>query len=233
MIQKSFGSIDIFITDSSFGHVGVGQEDFSERFEEAFGFSPEQIVWMDQVHSPTVQWVETLSEQRIILPKTDGVITDQSDVMLVTKTADCVPILLWNQGEGFIAAIHCGWKGFMAGVLESFAERCRDKRIPLENFSAFLGPHLRVEHFEVQQDFIDQVPEPKKVFLELRDGKTFYNLTKGVVSTLHSFGIQNIEDCGIDTYGNADCFSYRHWSQQPEVSRPKDYNTFASCIIMR
>lgn len=233
MIQKSFGPIDLFITDASFGHVGVGQEDFSERFDRQFGFTPMQVVWMDQVHSPTVRWVDDFPDPRIILPKTDGVLTHQKNILLITKTADCVPILLWNERDNIVAALHCGWKGFMAGVLEAFAERCRDKQVSLENFSAFLGPHLRVEHFEVKQDFIDQVPETKKIFLESRNGKVFYNLTKGVQVVLNTFGIRHIEDCGIDSYGNAEYFSYRHWSQQPEMSRPKDYNTFASCIIMR
>lgn len=233
MIQKSFGSIDLFITDSSFGHVGVGDETFLKRFESRFSFRPDHVVWMNQIHSPKVQWIDEVSNSVHILPATDGLVTRLKNVLLVTKTADCVPILLRNEEEKIIAAIHCGWRGFMAGVLEGFAVLCQQKNIPLEHFSAFLGPHLRVEHFEVQQDFIDQVPAMKKSFLEFRGEKIFYNLTKGVVSSLHSFGIQNIEDCGMDTYGNPEYFSYRHWSQQPEVSRSKDYNTFANCIIMR
>lgn len=233
MIRKDIGIGQIVITDAAFGHVGVGDETFLKRFESNFSLRPDHVVWMDQVHSPMVQWCHGIMDGMTVFPKTDGLLTDQPGLMLITKTADCVPILLWNERDGMVAALHCGWKGFMSGILEGFAQQCRDKHIPLENFSAFLGPHLRGEHFEVRQDFIDQVPETKKTFLESREGKVFYNLTKGVQTVLHAFGIQHIEDSGIDTYGNAEYFSYRHWSQQPEMSRPKDYNTFASCIIMR
>lgn len=222
----------LFVTDSSFGHVVVGDPTFRKRFEEGFKSQPNHIVWMEQIHSPTVQFIEKGDEPDLVLSQTDGLMTREPNVMLITKTADCVPVLLWNKKDQVIAALHCGWKGFFAGILESFAELSRKRGFEPKHFSAFLGPHLRVEHFEVQQDFIDQIPEQKKRFLEVHDGKNFYNLTMGVKTVLNSFGISDIEDCGIDTFTSPEHFSYRRWVQLPESERPDHYDTFASGIIM-
>jgi YfiH family protein len=231
MTEKNITIGQISITNSSFGHVGVGQPDFRQRFSESFGPEPKHIVWMDQVHSPTVRWVDTMKDD-LILPKTDGVLTRQQDVLLITKTADCVPILLWNEKEKVIGALHCGWKGFFAGILESFAKTCHEHELALEDFYAFLGPHLRVQHFEVREDFLQQAPADKKVFVEHHKGKTFYNLTLGVKTFLNSLGLMKIEDHGIDTYSSPEFYSYRRWSQLPPDQKPDHYNTFANCIIL-
>lgn len=232
MTEKNITIGRISITNRSFGHVGVGSPDFRQRFSEKMGPEPKHLIWMDQVHSPTIRWIDEVKERDLILPKTDGVLTRQTGVMLITKTADCVPILLWNEKEKVIGALHCGWKGFFAGILESFAHTCQEHDLELEDFYAFLGPHLRVQHFEVREDFLQQASPDKKVFVEHHQGKTFYNLTLGVKTFLNSLGLMRIEDHGIDTYSSPDFYSYRRWSQLPEHEKPDHYNTFANCIIM-
>jgi len=111
------------------------------------------------------------------------------------------------------------------GILERFAQRCHQEKIDLAGFSAFLGPHLRSNNFEVRKDFIDQIPASKKTFLQERNGTSYYDMTSGVVRTLESFGISTLEDCGIDTFNNPDYFSYRSWTKLPptERSRPLQY----------
>jgi len=232
MIHKNIGIGEIFITDASFGHVGVGQKGFAEHLNQVTGAAPDHIVWMDQIHSPTVEFVDQVNGAGMILQKTDGVMTNQSGALLITKTADCVPILLWNEREKTIAALHCGWRGFLAGIIGSFAKLCQQRGLRPEQFTAFLGPHLRVDNFEVQQDFLDALAAPHRHLLIQREGKSFFDITRGVFELLESTGIHSIEDCGIDTFSSPEYFSYRRWFQVPEGERPKNYNTFASCIIL-
>src|SRR5690606_25489714 len=140
MIIKNFSFGNIFITDAAFGHIKIGDPRFEERFLEATSFKPSHIVWMDQVHGSTVQFLQDISDPSVVLAKTDGMLTRQRNVLLVTKTADCVPILLWNEKEKVIGVLHCGWKGFVTGILESFSDLCQKNQLALEDFSAFLGP---------------------------------------------------------------------------------------------
>lgn len=233
MIEHAFSFGSILITDAPFGHVGVGDSSFAERLEIRTGSRPEHIAWMDQVHSPTIQFVEAFSDTEVIIPKTDGMITNQPSVTLITKTADCVPILLWNEPERVIAALHCGWRGFLAGIIESFVTICEQRKFNPEDFSAFLGPHLRKENFEVKEDFLEQLKTEHEQLVIRSNGKSYFDMTRGVREQLTNGGVQSIEDCGIDTYSNEEYFSFRRWSQSPETTRPKSYNTFANCIIMR
>lgn len=232
MLEKDFGFAKIVVTDSQFGPVQPGDTSFPSRFEKHFGYEPESIVWMNQVHSPHVLDVEDQDDRMLVLPETDGVLTNKKGQMLITKTADCVPILLWSQEEGYIAALHAGWRGFLAGIIEHFVQVCQKRKLDLGSFSAFLGPHLRVENFEVRQDFIDQLPEEKKSFLKELNGSIFFDITEAVLAELQHFGIKDVQDSGINTYNNADYFSYRSWTHLPEDQRPESYSTFANCILI-
>lgn len=52
----------------------------------------------------------------------DSLITDHREVGLVAMGADCVPLIFYASRKGdtpVISAVHCGWKGIVAGVVEA------------------------------------------------------------------------------------------------------------------
>jgi|CXWL01.1.fsa_nt_gi YfiH family protein len=227
MIHKSFGNIELLITDAAFGHVVPSDPTFDERLRER-NLEVFPTVWMDQQHTNVVVYAEKPG----ILKATDGIYTDQKNIRLITKTADCVPILIWHTDEPFIAALHCGWKGFFKGIIESFFGVIDQNGLNKEGFRVFLGPHIRQESLSFKQDVIDIIPEKKKKFLKIQDDLGYYDLTSGVRATLEEGGIVNIEDCGINTYTDPEYFSYRGWMHTDKELRSEHYNTFASCIIL-
>lgn len=188
---------------------------------------------MNQVHGSRLAFVDREGGPGVVMAKTDGLWTDRQGVMLVVKTADCAPLLLWSEHAGVVAVLHCGWKGFKNGLIETFGQLCRDRKLDVSSFSAFIGPHLRREQFEVRQDFVDQLPPSRRRYLVRQEGGYRYDLTGGIVQTLQAAGISQIEDCGADTALNTDYFSYRAWNRLPESERPESYPTFASAIVVR
>lgn len=52
----------------------------------------------------------------------DAVITDQPGVTVVVRTADCVPVLVYDRRRKAVAAIHAGWRGALAGILPKTIE---------------------------------------------------------------------------------------------------------------
>lgn len=229
MIHKDLGFAEILITDMDFGPVVPGDRTFAKRLEER-GLKSYPTVWMNQQHTPLLASADAPGT----LPATDGCFTRKDNLMLVTKTADCVPILLWNEKDHMIMVLHAGWKGFLAGIIDSMSGLSYDDHPVFgEDFKAFLGPHLRVENFEVRQDFIEQVAADKAHLIEQREGKSFFNLTKGVHEELEKMHITDVEDCGIDTFTDPMYYSYRVWRNSPESERTKTYSTFASAIVMR
>jgi len=233
MIKEDLDWCEYFVLGSDFGPVFPGDESFLTRFEKQYGFLPNTVAWMDQVHGTNIEYADLSSDNNLVYPATDGIWTDHSGVMLITKTADCVPLLLWNEHEGIVSALHCGWKGFMAGIIESFASTCEEMSWNIDEFEVFIGPHLRVDHFEVQQDFIGQIPKDKTKYLLEKNNNNYFDLSKGVFEVLTNHGINSINDCGINTYNNPDYFSYRFWSQQDPSSRPDNYSTFANAIYIK
>ena len=86
-----------------------------------------------QVHGARVVWADAANE----LGEADAVLTRARGVRVGVATADCVPILV--AAGGVVGAIHAGWRGFAAAVIESaLAELAR--AAPGSEIAAAIGP---------------------------------------------------------------------------------------------
>jgi purine-nucleoside/S-methyl-5'-thioadenosine phosphorylase / adenosine deaminase len=103
---------------------------------------PEEPRWLDQVHGTTVinsqHWHQDI--------KADAVFSQHTDHVCAVMTADCLPILLCNQQGNTVAAIHAGWRGLAAGIIEKTLQTfsCEPSEI-----MAWLGPSIGPSQFEV------------------------------------------------------------------------------------
>jgi YfiH family protein len=52
----------------------------------------------------------------------DALITDQPGVTVVVRTADCVPVLLYDRRRKAVASVHAGWRGALAGIVPKTIE---------------------------------------------------------------------------------------------------------------
>ncbi|HSC56723.1 MAG TPA: peptidoglycan editing factor PgeF [Nitrospira sp.] len=52
----------------------------------------------------------------------DALITDQPGVTVVVRTADCVPVLLYDRRRRAVASVHAGWRGAVAGIVSKTIE---------------------------------------------------------------------------------------------------------------
>ncbi len=105
-----------------------------------------------QVHGRQVARVGAAG--RLEPEEADAVVSDGHAVAIVT--ADCVPILLAREGGGPVAAIHAGWRGLAAGVIEAgtraWLELADDGRGRL---CAVVGPHIGPCCYEVDAPVVD------------------------------------------------------------------------------
>lgn len=76
----------------------------------------------------------------------DAVWSDQKGVVCAVRTADCLPLLLVDAGQSCVAAVHAGWRGLAAGVIEATLAA-----LPVEaaQLRVWLGPAIGPQHFEV------------------------------------------------------------------------------------
>jgi polyphenol oxidase len=85
----------------------------------------------------------------------DGMLTDRPGLLLAIATADCVPVLLARRDGREVAALHVGWRGALAGIVDAFAALVRARGgDPAERIAA-LGPAAHACCYEVGQEVID------------------------------------------------------------------------------
>ena len=174
-------------------------------------FLPSEPVWLNQVHG--VRVVDAANTDCV--PNADASFTTRSNVVCVTMTADCLPVLLCDQAGARIAAVHAGWRGLCDGVIEATVKAMQ---IDGENLMAWLGPAIGPQAFEVgaevRAQFIEKDAQAESAFVQNGD-KWLGDLYKIARQRLSNLGITQIYG-GRDNNGEfctytdkARFFSYR------------------------
>ena len=139
----------------------------------------------------------------------DGFYTNRKNDAYGIKTADCIPLILWNPEKIILFGLHCGWRGLLGGIIE----KALSSKPGREVTHAFIGPHISHDHFEVQQDFIETFASSKidiDKFLTKKDGKNYMNLRSFCEQKLAKYNIKIINESSPCSYEKSDSlFSWR------------------------
>ena len=82
----------------------------------------------------------------------DALVTDQPGVMVAVRTADCVPVLVYDRHRKAVAAIHAGWRGAVAGIVPRTIELMMSKFKLLESdLRLSIGPSAGPCCYEVDE----------------------------------------------------------------------------------
>jgi len=117
----------------------------------ALGAPEAEVVRLTQVHGTRVFTVEEPSRERrnSLLGDGDALLTCQPNVLLAVASADCVPILLADPATGWIAAVHAGWRGTAARVLDAALDALDSRGVVVAGLSAAFGPSISRDRYEV------------------------------------------------------------------------------------
>lgn len=102
--------------------------------------------WVKQVHEATVLEVTTPAEHAGA--EADGLLTTAAGCPIAVTTADCAPVVLVAR-DG-IAVVHAGWRGLVAGIVESAAKQLQS--VAGEPVAALLGPCISPAAYEFGPD---------------------------------------------------------------------------------
>ncbi len=167
-------------------------------------------------------------------PQADAVVTSTPHLAVGVLTADCVPLLMADAAAGVVAAVHAGWKGAKAGVIESAVEAMESLGAHASRIAAAIGPSISQAAYEVGPEFeaafVSGCAENERYFSKARPGHIHFNLPEYVQDKLATLGIAQISDVGVCTYGNESIlFSYRRSCHRREA----DYGRQISAIALR
>lgn len=108
-----------------------------------------------QVHGTELVEVKAMGEDI----EGDGLLTNTPGVRLLIKTADCIPLIFWDPGSGWIAAVHAGWRGLVANIVPKTIARLAEKGARAEDLQIGIGPSLGLECAEFSEPF-KEIPAP-------------------------------------------------------------------------
>jgi purine-nucleoside/S-methyl-5'-thioadenosine phosphorylase / adenosine deaminase len=140
-------------------------------------------------------------------PPADAVVTTNPDTVLAILTADCGPVALVAPGAS--GAVHAGWRGVAAGVLEAAVAGVRERaRGPAR---AVIGPCVRPCCYEFSPADLEPIAARlgPEVAGRTSSGRLALDLPRAIAIALSGAGVAEVTDIGVCTACSDDHFSHR------------------------
>ena len=162
-----------------------------------------KIILLKQIHSNKFHFIDKNLKLKNYSFEGDALITNKKEFPIAILTADCAPILIYDEKEQMIAAIHAGWKGAFKGIIKRTLNFMIKKGCTPKNITAAIGPCISVKNYEIKKDFIKKLVKKdhrnKKFFKNIQN-KDFFNLKKYVHYQLKALDIKKIDTINKDTF---------------------------------
>jgi YfiH family protein len=142
-----------------------------ERFLRSMGVSQFPLAEVHQIHSALIYQVVRRKRGQLeyrpsgypapqgskpVAISGDALITQEPGVLLSVRSADCMPVLLADPRRRAVAAIHAGWRGALAGVVEkTVGEMARVFGSRPADLLAAVGPSIRACCYQVGDEVVD------------------------------------------------------------------------------
>jgi YfiH family protein len=149
---------------NSLGNVAHGFGLRDERMQDLFpAYWPNRPMQHER-HGTRIAVIEAARED---CGEADGMLTDRPGLMLSIATADCAPVLLARKDGKEIAALHVGWRGALAGIVDRFADLLGQRGGKPDDWCAAIGPSAGPCCYEVSDELIGQFREKYRLPLSL------------------------------------------------------------------
>ena len=191
---------------------------------EALGLRLEDLALPHQVHSDNVLWMNEAGRPEA----TDAVITDKPGLCVCVKTADCIPVLLYDTRQRIVAAVHAGWRGTVSRIVQKTIRQMQP--LEPEDIHAIIGPGISLEWFEVGNEVyeafrsarfpMERIATSPKSSPDGKDLKWHLDLWEANKWLLEEMGVSDIYIKGTCTRASEDFYSAR----RETINTGRNYN---------
>ena len=199
---------------------GAGVEAFSTQRDAEL---PYPVIQGHQVHDCKVAIVDRPDMTREDMEGFDAFVTNLPGVAVGVRTADCIPVLLYDPLKRVVAAVHAGWKGTVLHISQkAISVMCQRFSCNPADMRAALGPGIGPESFQVGEEVAEHFKNAGFPIGEIwsfhgagdgtpMSGGHHIDLWKANHWLLEQAGIpkENIQLAGIDTFNTEAYFSAR------------------------
>ena len=158
-------------------------------------FLPSEPVWLNQIHG--IHVIDAAGTTGVL--DADASYATHKNVVCVTMTADCLPILVCDTAGTLVASIHAGWRSLCDGVIEATIAK-----LPVDSnqLMAWLGPAIGPNAFEVgaevRAQFIAKDAQAELAFKPHGD-KLLCDIYKIATQRLNNLGVTKIYGGGQES----------------------------------
>ena len=185
------------------------------RLAAELGVDEGRIVLPHQTHGTETRVIDggfmllTANERQRLLDGVDAVLTDVPGLCIGVSTADCIPVLLYDAEHRAAAAVHAGWRGTQARILQkAVSGMCAVYGTEPARLKAVIGPGISLDSFEVGDEVYAAFEEAgfDMGAIAARRAKWHIDLPLANRLQLTRCGVDeaNITTLGTCTYANAD-----------------------------
>ena len=114
-----------------------------------------EVIYANQVHKNKSAVIDSHHDARNwdCSGEFDAFITNQKNVYLTVRVADCLPIYLFEPVAQVIGLIHAGWRSTLLKIVEKTSEQIQANfEVEMSNLRAVIGPGLGKNCFEVSEE---------------------------------------------------------------------------------
>ena len=159
---------------------------------------------VNQIHSDKVLVINKSENHG----EADGLITSsKNNLILLIKTADCVPIFIYDSNIGNYGIVHAGWRGVKQQIHLKAIDKFIDLGSDINNLNFVMGPSIKSCCYEVGKEMIDYFGDS----IIKNNGSLFLDLNKSISADLENRRIKEdkIKIDNMCTYEHSNLHSYR------------------------
>ena len=183
-------------------------------------YPPQELVIPYQTHGTSCLTIDetylnaSAEQKQKMLQGVDALTTNHADICLCISTADCIPVLIYDQTHHAVAAIHAGWRGTVQRIVSQTLQQMQ-QRYGTEGKGciACIGPGILLQAFETGDEVYEAFaavgfPMSQLSYRHPSTQKYHLDLPAANLLQLQEFGIPiaQIEQSGICTYTQHDRF---------------------------
>ncbi len=125
------------------------------KFFSSLGISVKDIAFPVQVHGDVVRYARRPGT----FPKTDGLVTNISNIVLTVQTADCLPVFIFDSVHMAVGLIHVGWRGCVKKItLRALDKMYSEFGSNPGDLNIVFGPSIRSCCYEVGDELTRLFP---------------------------------------------------------------------------